>query len=334
MCERVSITNLKLYGNRAVFFQDSNGNVGRRILNGDNLTNDRKKAYKGEITGKSIKKVRENIYAWMYSLEVGNNHYSKKGYHKNVKPTVITLTLSSKQEHDDKWIKKELLELFLKWLINSKNVVNYFWRAESQQNGNIHFHILIDKYVDKIEIQNKWNSIQLKKGYLNQFFEKYKHLNPPSTKIQIFTTDDKGIDYLIKYVTKENGYRKIEGLQVRFSNKLNQLKIPSVEIYAQDESQTYEYLKSKSVKEYESERYKVLFFDKPVNQLFKMIYKNSFLNQYYLNAFNFMYKFDAKPSDMRLLYLYFSNRIKFNYLMKEFEYRNLNVDILKNIVEW
>jgi hypothetical protein len=61
MEERISITNLKLYGNRAVFFQDSNGNVGKRILNGDNLINDRKKAYKGEITGKSIKKVRENI---------------------------------------------------------------------------------------------------------------------------------------------------------------------------------------------------------------------------------------------------------------------------------
>ena len=334
MSDYLKITNLKMYGNRCIFFQDSNGNVGKRILNGQNLENDRKKAYKGEMTGKSIKKVRENIYAWLYALEVGNNYHSKKGYHKNVKPTVITLTLSSKQKHDDKWIKKELLELFLKWLINSKLVVNYFWRAESQKNGNIHFHILIDKYVDKIEIQNKWNSIQLKKGYLNEFFEKYNHLNPPSTKIQLFTTDDKGIEYLIKYVTKENDYRKIEGLQVRFSNKLNQLKIPSVEIYAQDESKTYEYIKSKAVKEYETEKYKVLFFDKPVNQIFKMIYNSSFLNQYYLNAYNFMYKFDAKPFELKMLYMYFSNRIKYNYLLKEFEYRKIDVSMLKNIVEW
>jgi hypothetical protein len=334
MSEYLSITNLKLYGNRAIFYQNSCENVGKRILNGQNLENDRKKAYKGQITGKSLKVVRETIYSWLYSLEIGNNHYSKKGYHKNVKPTVITLTLSSKQKNDDKWIKKELLELFLKWLINNKNVKNYFWRAESQKNGNIHFHILTDKYIDKKEIQDKWNSIQLKKGYLVDFYKKFNHLNPPSTKIQIFTTDDKGIDYLIKYVTKENNYRTIEGLQLRFSNNLAQLKIPSVEIYRQDESKTYEYLKSKAVKEYESDRYKVLFFDKPVNELFKMIYNSSFLNQYYLNAYNFMYKFDAKPFELKMLYLYFSNRIKFNYLVKEFEYKNINVEMLKNIVEW
>ena len=52
----------------------------------------------------------------------------------------ITLTLSDVQAHTDDSIKEHMLQPFLYWLQRYYNC-SYVWKAETQINGNIHFHI-------------------------------------------------------------------------------------------------------------------------------------------------------------------------------------------------
>ena len=90
-----------------------------------------------------------------------------KGYQFRL--NFITLTLSSEQIHSDQEIKHHLLNQFLIELPKKWNVRSYIWRAEKQKNGNIHFHIITDKFIPWLELRNSWNRIQQKLGYVTRY---------------------------------------------------------------------------------------------------------------------------------------------------------------------
>ncbi len=93
------------------------------------------------------------------------------GRHFKDKVTFVTLTLASKQVHSDQVIKSELLNQFLIEMHKRWNVDLYVCRTEKQKNGNIHFHILADKYIYWNELRNVWNRIQQKLGYVTRYRE-------------------------------------------------------------------------------------------------------------------------------------------------------------------
>lgn len=41
--------------------------------------------------------------------------------------------------------------------IHSRALRKYLWRAEPQKNGNIHFHVVLDQWIDKDEARKRWN---------------------------------------------------------------------------------------------------------------------------------------------------------------------------------
>jgi hypothetical protein len=86
----------------------------------------------------------------------------------------ITLTLPSQQIHSDNEIKSKCLNSFIIELTKFYKVKNYIWRAEKQQNGNLHFHIIIDKFVPWSEIRDRWNRIVNKLGYVDRYREQLK----------------------------------------------------------------------------------------------------------------------------------------------------------------
>ncbi|GAH86291.1 unnamed protein product, partial [marine sediment metagenome] len=55
----------------------------------------------------------------------------------------------------------------------------YVWRAEKQENGNIHFHFIVDNFIPWNELRNTWNRIQQNLGYISRFSEaqRLKHIN-------------------------------------------------------------------------------------------------------------------------------------------------------------
>ncbi len=88
------------------------------------------------------------------------------------KLTFITLTLPSMQIHSDKEIKSKCLNHFLTVLRNKFKSELYIWKAEKQENGNIHFHILCDKYIHYTKLRECWNRIINKLGYVDAYQKK------------------------------------------------------------------------------------------------------------------------------------------------------------------
>lgn len=127
------------------------------------------------------------------------------------KLTLLTLTLPAKQEHKDTEIKARCFDNFMNKVRKKHGNVSYIWRAESQENGNIHFHIILNVTLDR-NVADKWwhDSIELL-GYVTLFEKKWKHRNPPTNRIEFARSVRKVMAYCAKYIAKVETYRKIEG---------------------------------------------------------------------------------------------------------------------------
>lgn len=133
----------------------------------------------------------ETAVDWLLYLADNKKVFSKKkGKHFDFKATFITLTLSSAQIHSDNEIKAQLLNQFLIEAKKKWQIFNYLWRAESQHNGNIHFHILCDKFVPWEDLRHLWNRIQNKLGYVDRYHSNMKAFHRDGFKKRIDLTDN------------------------------------------------------------------------------------------------------------------------------------------------
>lgn len=146
----------------------------------------------------------------------------------------LTLTLPSQQVHTDKEIKKECLDLFLQALRDKYNVTKYVWRAELQQNNNIHYHIVIDRFIHHKDIRKLWNKYVNRLEYVDKYYEISGNYAPPSTEIKAAKSSQSMRAYISKYITKSvkvKGKKKevteprlIEGRQYGISHELAKQK--------------------------------------------------------------------------------------------------------------
>lgn len=142
---------------------------------------------------------------WMLFLSQRKWVWSKsdhKGFYFKV--NFITLTLSDVQSHTDTYIVTHMLQPFLKWIARSHNAWNYVWKAEAQDNGNIHFHITTNKFIHLSEIRKKWNSLQLKHGYMSRYNAGNKDCNPNSTDVHAVKNETELAMYMGKYFSKND----------------------------------------------------------------------------------------------------------------------------------
>lgn len=114
---------------------------------------------------------------WLFLFADKKKVYSKQpweGKDKKMHHTfsfrlaMITLTLTAPQCHTDAEIKELCLQPFLNWLTRSHKC-SFVWKAETQLNGNIHFHINVDKFIPWKSVRSKWNSLLAKQGYCKVF---------------------------------------------------------------------------------------------------------------------------------------------------------------------
>lgn len=151
----------------------------------------------GIISSKARNRIKTAI-DWMIYLAKEKKHFNEKlGKHFGFKLTFVTLDLASKQIHSDIEIKEQLLNHFLvearkKWKVNL-----YLWRAESQKNGNIHFHILTDKFIPWQELRKVWNRIQNKLGYVDRYAINQRKFH------------EKGFTYRPELARKWNYYKQV-----------------------------------------------------------------------------------------------------------------------------
>jgi len=132
----------------------------------------------------------------------------------------LTLTLPAKQFHTDNFITSKCLKTFLDNLRKTYGLKNYFWRAESQKNGNIHYHIILDKYIHWEQLRTLWNKVLNSHGYIELFAQKFNHTNPPTVDIRAIKRMKKIAAYLSEYCAKKSKHREITSRVWGCSNTL------------------------------------------------------------------------------------------------------------------
>lgn len=213
-----------------------------RVLSQEKKTVERK--FHGfKISAAAQKNLVDKVH-WLYNL--AKSRYVKTYNGKeifNFKINFVTLTLPSTQVHPTSQITNECFNQFLTEIRQRTKLENYVWRLEFQQNGNVHYHIISDTYLDYFFVQKIWNRIINKLGYvdafqkkmqgltLNSYFSKYgagnldlfpnfakryakgvseKWSNPPSVDVKNCTSEKHIGSYISKYFSKSKDNNPVQ----------------------------------------------------------------------------------------------------------------------------
>ncbi len=178
----------------------------------------------GNINTVAKRKIERRFEAWFEMIKVYNSYLTKYDNKNKLRFVLITLTLPVEQFYSDKFLKLKLLKPFIKTLEKRYKTYRWMWRAEKQKNGNIHFHIVIDKYIDK----NILNAIYLhylkSLGYLQKYQKNHPGQVPPALNVTGQKHMINPVSYLTKYLSKNAGYDSVDGANWRMSNMLVNIK--------------------------------------------------------------------------------------------------------------
>ncbi|MFW6095785.1 MAG: rolling circle replication-associated protein, partial [Bacteroidota bacterium] len=267
--------------------KDSSYHANKRDPLADANLNKRK--YTGSMSKETVKKISQKLNLWYEALTVYNQtKISNKRQHKR-KLVLLTVTLPTRQQHTDKEIKRKIFVPFLDTLKYHYDLINYFWRAESQKNGNIHFHLIIDTYIDKKEIQKLWNAKCEKLLYVSEFEAKHLHRNPPTTKIEAIRRTGKSIKYLLKYATKEEEGREINGRIWGMNKELKSIKRFFFLEVEQIREEIFQLLAEKKVKIWENEHFIIITLKEAFIDCHRFIYLRQKYIDHLLKLYSYLY---------------------------------------------
>jgi len=141
----------------------------------------------------------QNALNWLYFC--AERKYIRSSKTKKTfffKLNFITVTLSSSQKHNDKYILKNMLEPLIRKMRKTYTGFLYVWKAEVQDNGNLHFHINTNVFVHHKWLRDEWNILQSKHGYL----EENEIQTAPSEQVKAVINASDLSNYLSKYMSK------------------------------------------------------------------------------------------------------------------------------------
>lgn len=167
---------------------------------------------KSEIQSVKSQTRIKNAINWMLLFADVKRCYSKKGWinkqgtlqhNFHFRLAFLTLTLPDKQKHSDEFIKEHLLQPFLYWLTRYYQAL-YVWKAETQLNGRLHFHLTIDTYVPWQSVRAKWNSLLSKHGYCKVFQDGSNDKGDAATQIKAVLSEKKCANDIGGYMSKKD----------------------------------------------------------------------------------------------------------------------------------
>jgi hypothetical protein len=110
----------------------------------------------------------------------------------------LTLTLPGQATSDHKAVKKLILDPFFTYARNVLGLRDYVWTAEIQPTtGRIHFHVLINQFMDKDLIRKAWNRACERSGIITP-----QEGNKPSTEVEAIRSYHGSKSYAAKYLSK------------------------------------------------------------------------------------------------------------------------------------
>ena len=248
----------------------------------------------GKISSVALRKITRAVQYLTFLVPKRRRYHTPDGRSGNYFLNFITLTLSSPQIHTDNEIKRIILEPFLNEMRKRFKVSSYIWRAERQENGNIHFHIISDRFIWWNDLRNSWNYFQERLGYVSRYrlsmqeFHKegfqfrevlkdkwpiHKQLHawregvrtdwtsPNSTDVHSLRSIGNVRSYLTKYITKSDDNSDIEGRLWGCSYNLTNLSGSVQFANGQISSELSTLIDDQRVRTYKSEYFTVIYFD-------------------------------------------------------------------------
>lgn len=131
----------------------------------------------GVISQQTISKIKSAINLIVSTADNKVFQLSSNSDVYNFKVNFVTLTLPSKQIHDDVTIKNECLNQLLTEWRKREPSLRYMWRAEKQKNGNIHFHLLTNCFYHFKYLRADWNRICNKLGYVDRYSSSFEGMS-------------------------------------------------------------------------------------------------------------------------------------------------------------
>lgn len=129
------------------------------------------------MSRKAARRLRDKV-EWLLQISKKQTvKYPSGSVSTNFRLAMITLTLPAKQAHSDAEIKKKCLNHFLVEMRKRYGMKHYVWKAELQENQNIHFHITTNTFVHHQSIRAMWNRILSKLGYVDEYQKKMSNLS-------------------------------------------------------------------------------------------------------------------------------------------------------------
>jgi hypothetical protein len=250
--DQVRISNARI----TCFKENGSGKKSDEVLKIQEANLSRGK-YNGYISQKTKIKIREYCHNWVGSVQAHFkylNQYQKK---TGIQFNLVTLTLPFEQHHSDQEIREKALKPFLQQLQRKHRVRHWLHVSEAQKNGNLHFHIIIDRFIDHWKVRELWNGYMADLGYIEYYRQTQQqqhkdgfhfradlaHKWSYGAQVEAYTrginqnwsqpnsTDIhrlKGIynmsAYLTKYLTKSDSSRPIDGRIWGCSDSLRNIK--------------------------------------------------------------------------------------------------------------
>lgn len=184
MSDFTVIPHAKMYHDKVVLYDELYGYVRKGNSTSFHADDQYRSNYRGVMSAGARKKIKTIINLWFVAL------YSKKFLSRKNEEwlryqiTFATLTLPAMQVHTDKEIKRDMLNRFFIELKRKCNVTSYLNVCEKQENKNIHFHILFEKFIDWKVMRDLWNSIMNDNGYIEMYRNNQKHFHKDGFRLR------------------------------------------------------------------------------------------------------------------------------------------------------
>jgi hypothetical protein len=160
-----------------------------------------------------------SVITALYKCSKSKSVYQRStGKYFSFKCNFITLTLPSKQIHTDKEIQKEVFEPFIRKCRLQIAGFMYVYKAEVQDNGNLHYHVNTNVFIHHERLRDLWNGCCERLGYVTRSGIK----SPNSTDVKAVKNKTDLAKYMSKYMTKSDRYdRTLKRYFRRYKKKLN-----------------------------------------------------------------------------------------------------------------
>lgn len=285
------IPHAKLSTGKVILYNELNGRSFKNCGRSASLMNLENNKVKGVLSDGSKKKIKKYVGLWVDSLEAKKFMSRKTNEWLRSQITFCTLTLPATQMHTDKEIKRDLLNHFLISIKRKEKNNTSLWVSEKQENGNIHFHILFEKFIAWQSIRSTWNGILEPHGYIENYRHNQKHYhrngfqvneklidkwsaenqykaylkgcaenwsNPNSTDIHSLEKIKNVASYITKYLTKGDENLLIDGKLWACTDNFNTLRPADFIIDSEVDNYLNVELKNEKVQRFDGDNYSVI----------------------------------------------------------------------------